>query len=233
MDVMMWVIRSRRACSPARQRYLGRHLPPGSPWLDMSIVARVICLKVVSSGQHHHCRSSINTIIFARKNGKMWAPHFLRSPSLRAHYHLCNLTMRLAALARLTPRLQSHIPRYRSIMTKVAVCQIRSTADPAHNLRISSNVVRDAVKAGAVVSSVPVEQAYPRHVSCPRQPTSLLRRPRSVASSPSLSRTTLTLSGCRPWRRSSAWSSPLACMMSQRKGRTMSLAVSVCSTAIS
>lgn len=37
-------------------------------------------------------------------------------------------------------------------MTKVAVCQILSTNDPAHNLRISSNVVRQAVKAGAVVS---------------------------------------------------------------------------------
>lgn len=39
-------------------------------------------------------------------------------------------------------------------MTKVAVCQIRSTADPAHNLRISTNVVREAVQAGAVVSSI-------------------------------------------------------------------------------
>jgi predicted amidohydrolase len=37
-------------------------------------------------------------------------------------------------------------------MTKVAVCQITSTADPEHNLRVSSSVIREAVKAGAVVS---------------------------------------------------------------------------------
>ncbi|BEI83877.1 hypothetical protein CcaverHIS002_0404810 [Cutaneotrichosporon cavernicola] len=43
----------------------------------------------------------------------------------------------------------------RSIMTKVAVCQIRSTADPAHNLRISSTVIRDAVRAGATACFLP------------------------------------------------------------------------------
>lgn len=37
-------------------------------------------------------------------------------------------------------------------MTKVAVCQILSTNDPAHNLAVSSKVIRDAVAAGAKVS---------------------------------------------------------------------------------
>ncbi|KLT41725.1 carbon-nitrogen hydrolase [Cutaneotrichosporon oleaginosum] len=40
-------------------------------------------------------------------------------------------------------------------MTKVAVCQIRSTADPEHNLRVSSSVIREAAKAGAVACFLP------------------------------------------------------------------------------
>lgn len=38
-------------------------------------------------------------------------------------------------------------------MSKVAVCQILSTNDPAHNLKVSSRVVRDAAAAGATVSA--------------------------------------------------------------------------------
>ncbi|RSH78283.1 Carbon-nitrogen hydrolase [Apiotrichum porosum] len=40
-------------------------------------------------------------------------------------------------------------------MTKVAVCQILSTNDPAHNLAVSSKVIRDAVAAGAKAVFLP------------------------------------------------------------------------------
>ncbi|RXK40671.1 nit protein 1 [Tremella mesenterica] len=40
-------------------------------------------------------------------------------------------------------------------MPKVAVCQITSTNDPEHNLRISSNLVRKAVAAGAQACFLP------------------------------------------------------------------------------
>ncbi|KAL7424150.1 Carbon-nitrogen hydrolase [Cryptotrichosporon argae] len=39
--------------------------------------------------------------------------------------------------------------------TKVAVCQILSTNDPAHNLKVSSAVVREAAKAGATAAFLP------------------------------------------------------------------------------
>jgi hypothetical protein len=42
-----------------------------------------------------------------------------------------------------------------SSTSKVAVCQIRSTNDPAHNLNISCNVIREAVASGATVSLEP------------------------------------------------------------------------------
>lgn len=39
--------------------------------------------------------------------------------------------------------------------TTVAVCQIRSTGDPVHNLKISEKVVRSAVAAGAKACFLP------------------------------------------------------------------------------
>ncbi|KAK4686674.1 hypothetical protein P7C73_g3447, partial [Tremellales sp. Uapishka_1] len=42
-----------------------------------------------------------------------------------------------------------------STTAKVAVCQIRSNNDPKHNLSVSSQVIRDAVSAGATICFLP------------------------------------------------------------------------------
>ncbi|WVO14023.1 hypothetical protein L204_101648 [Cryptococcus depauperatus] len=60
-----------------------------------------------------------------------------------------------------TSRATNYIHRVRTFQTAmtsqtpVAVCQIRSTGDPRHNLRISENLIRRAVTAGAQACFLP------------------------------------------------------------------------------
>jgi hypothetical protein len=71
---------------------------------------------------------------------------------LRSVLKLRSLTLAATPIPTPTPTLLRAIRQLSTItMSKVAVCQILSTNDPAHNFAISSRVVRDATAAGAVV----------------------------------------------------------------------------------
>jgi len=90
---------------------------------------------------------------------------------MRSAYHLLGLNNLGAASFRRPLKeayIQSRPIRYKPARTcfsstaiamtrpiaKVAICQICSTEDVEHNLSISKNVIRDAVKAGAKVGVI-------------------------------------------------------------------------------